>query len=262
MDKHRRAGAHGFDDKESMNARCNSDKACGVAAFSAAALRVEVGVATLTGDLEIPECAGGLVIFAHGSGSSRLSPRNQFVAQALRDAGSGTFLFDILTSGEEEEDARTGALRFDIELLAMRLVKVTQWLMQFPATRALPFAYFGASTGAAAALRAAAILPSRISAIVSRGGRPDLATDSLEHVRAATLFIVGAQDHAVLRMNQRAFAQLECEKDFLVLPRATHLFEEPGALEDVAKYSATFFRAAWRRAALGDAPASGLTSEQ
>jgi putative phosphoribosyl transferase len=220
-----------------------------VSAFEASGLSVPVDGVSLIGDLEVPAGAGGLVIFAHGTGSSRLSPRNQFVARALRDNGSATFLFDLLTTNEEEEDDRTGALRFDTEFLALRLVKVTQWLTQYPATRPLPFGYFGASTGAAAALRAASVLPSRICAIVSRGGRPDLAFDVLDHVRAATLLIVGAQDHSVLRLNQRAFASLECEKDFLVIPRATHLFEEPGTLEDVAKYSAEFFRAAWHRAA-------------
>jgi putative phosphoribosyl transferase len=234
-------------------ARANADE--GTPGFSAMALRVPAGEVTLVGDLEVPGSAAGFVIFAHGSGSSRFSPRNHFVARTLRDAGIGTFLFDLLTP-EEMEGSRTGELGSDIELLATRLVKVTKWLAEYPATSRLPFGYFGTNTGAAAALRAAACLPAQISVIVSRGGRPDLATDSLERVRAATLLIVGALDHAVLRRNQRAFAKLACAKDFVVIPHATHFFKEPGALEDVAKYSVKFYRATWSPSAVQTLPAA------
>jgi pimeloyl-ACP methyl ester carboxylesterase len=183
-----------------------------------------------------------LVLFAHGSGSSRHSPRNQFVARALREAGSGTFLFDLLTQDEETEDAFAGHLRFDIPFLAERLEAATQWASSHPATQRLPMGYFGSSTGGAAALVAAATLGSAVGAIVSRGGRPDLAGDALQLVKAPTLLIVGERDEEVLRLNESAYGKLQCKKALAVVPRATHLFEEHGALEEVARLAAEWFR--------------------
>lgn len=203
---------------------------------------IPVGDVALEGDLDLPADTHSLVVFAHGSGSSRHSPRNQFVAQVLRDAGLGTLLFDLLTREEEKIDAADGSLRFNIPLLASRLVDVTRWLLRQPETRRLKIAYFGASTGAAAALIAAAKLGDRICAVVSRGGRPDLAKYALAQVTAPTLFIVGGYDETVISLNDDAFALLECEKDFRVVPGASHLFEEPGKLEEVAKFSARWFQ--------------------
>jgi predicted alpha/beta-hydrolase family hydrolase len=205
-------------------------------------LRLPCGEVMLSGDLEIPQHARGLVLFAHGSGSSRRSPRNQAVAEALRDAGVGTLLFDLLTPQEEMADARTGHLRFDIGLLSRRLAIVTQEISDHPRARNFGLGYFGASTGGAAALRAAAALGANIQAVVSRGGRPDLAGDALTSVKSPTLLIVGERDEDVLRLNQKAFEQLTCEKSFAVVPHATHLFEEPGALEEVARLAADWFR--------------------
>ena len=205
-------------------------------------LQIPAGDVTLTGDLEIPESGRGLVLFAHGSGSSRRSPRNQAVAEVLRRAGFGTLLFDLLTQAEEVQDAYTGHLRFDIGLLSRRLVLVTQQLVDDPAVRKLGFGYFGASTGGAAALRAAAVVGHRIGAVVSRGGRPDLAGEALAQVKSATLLIVGERDEEVLRLNQLAYAQLQCEKSLEVVPHATHVFQEPGALEEVARLAADWFR--------------------
>jgi putative phosphoribosyl transferase len=204
-------------------------------------LRIPAGEVTLSGDLEIPENAVGLVLFAHGSGSSRFSVRNQAVAEVLRGAGIATLLFDLLTPEEETEDAYTGHLRFDIGLLSRRLVTVTQEMADDPHSRHLGIGYFGASTGGAAALRAAAALGSKLKAVVSRGGRPDLAGDALHYVKAATLLIVGERDEEVLRLNETAYEQLNCEKAFAVVPDATHLFEEPGALEEVARLAAEWF---------------------
>jgi len=196
----------------------------------------------LAGDLTVPEGARGIVLFAHGSGSSRHSPRNQFVARQLAESGLATLLFDLLTPAEEERDRWTGELRFDVLLLAHRLSLATQYVRGLPETRALRVGYFGASTGAAAALIAAAALPQVVGAIVSRGGRPDLASDALEHVAAPTLLIVGSEDREVIELNRRAYARLRCEKHFEVIPGATHLFEEPGTLEAVARLAAAWFR--------------------
>ena len=193
----------------------------------------------LEGALVIPEHAEGVVTFAHGSGSSRLSPRNTFVAQQLNKTGIGTLLMDLLT---EEEDERYET-RFDIDLLADRLVQVTNWLQSQPDTRHLMLGYFGASTGAAAALRAAAALPeASIKAIVSRGGRPDLAGGALTQIQAPTLLIVGGKDDIVLQLNRAAFASLPGEKELAIVPGATHLFEEPGALEEVAQLATRWFK--------------------
>jgi putative phosphoribosyl transferase len=196
----------------------------------------------LTGDLMLPAGAGGLVVFAHGSGSSRLSPRNRLVAQRLQDAGLGTLLFDLLTEREAALDSVTGTLRFDIALLATRLSQATEWIASQPATGTLRLGYFGASTGAAAALVSAAQHPQLIAAVVSRGGRPDLAGSHLREVRAPTLLIVGGADLQVLRINHAALAQLAArEKELSVVPGATHLFEEPGALERVSDLARAWF---------------------
>lgn len=197
---------------------------------------------TLEGELAIPPGAAGVVLFAHGSGSSRHSPRNQFVAKAIRGEGTATLLFDLLTRMEEAEDASAGHLRFNIGLLAQRLLAATRWVANQADTRHLGLGYFGASTGAAAALAAAAELGPVIDAVVSRGGRPDLAAEALGRVDAATLLIVGERDEVVVQLNEEAFRQLRCEKEFAVVPRATHLFEEPGALEEVAGLAAKWFK--------------------
>ena len=191
------------------------------------------------------------MLFAHGSGSSRHSPRNRFVARVLREAGSGTLLFDLLTQEEEAEDALSGHLRFNIGFLADRLVTATQWLSLHAAASRFPVGYFGSSTGGAAALAAAARIGSRIEAVVSRGGRPDLAMEMLPHVKAATLLIVGERDEVVLRLNRQALERLEAEKDLAIVPGATHLFEEPGALEKVAQLAARWFQRHWKRAPAG-----------
>ena len=204
-------------------------------------LQIPAGNVTLTGDLEIPENPRGLVLFAHGSGSSRRSPRNQAVAEILRDAGMATLLFDLLTAQEEAEDAYSAHLRFDIGLLSRRLAIVTGEIVDDPHSRNLGIGYFGASTGGAAALRAAAVLGSIIGAVVSRGGRPDLAGEALAYVKAPTLLIVGERDEDVLRLNEQAFEKLPCAKSLAVVPRATHLFQEPGALEEVARLAASWF---------------------
>ena len=196
----------------------------------------------LEGDLEVPQGALGIVVFAHGSGSSRHSPRNQFVAEALQSAGLATLLFDLLTPAEESVDRRTAGYRFDIELLTKRLIGATAWTLRNPVTRNLRLGYFGASTGAAAALAAAAELRETVRAVVSRGGRPDLAGPDLGFVRAPTLLIVGGSDDVVLELNREALAKLfSCKKELAVIPGATHLFEEPGALEKVAKTAAAWF---------------------
>jgi putative phosphoribosyl transferase len=197
---------------------------------------------TLQGNLAIPEGAEGLVLFAHGSGSSRFSPRNRFVARVLREGGLATLLIDLLTSEEEAVDIRTRELRFDIDLLASRLTGTTDWLLRQDITRALNIGYFGSSTGAAAALVAAAERSDVVSAIVSRGGRPDLAAAVLGQVEAPTLLIVGGRDYQVLDLNEQALAQLEAEKKLEIVPGATHLFEEPGALEQVAELARDWFQ--------------------
>jgi len=196
---------------------------------------------TLQGDLTVPAGSRGIIIFAHGSGSSRLSPRNRMVARHLQEAGFGTLLFDLLTAREESVDNVTRALRFDIEFLAGRLAAATEWLGSQAIAHDLPFGYFGASTGAAAALMAAARQPG-IAAVVSRGGRPDLAGVLLRSVAAPTLLIVGGADEAVLALNRAALAQLGCRhKELAVVPGATHLFEEPGTLERVSALAGQWF---------------------
>ncbi|HLW59619.1 MAG TPA: dienelactone hydrolase family protein [bacterium] len=205
--------------------------------------RVEVRTRSvgLEGDLGIPRDAGGIVLFAHGSGSSRHSLRNRFVAELLREGHLGTFLIDLLTAEEEAADAATGYLRFDIDLLGDRLVAITDWLLAHPETRALPIGYFGASTGAGAALVAASRRAAAVHAVVSRGGRPDLAWSFLPQVMAPTLLIVGGHDFAVLDLNKKALEALCVEKALAVVPGATHLFEEPGALEEVARLAREWF---------------------
>jgi putative phosphoribosyl transferase len=205
-------------------------------------VRVPAGAVTLEGNLTLPQDSHGIVLFAHGSGSSRHSPRNRYVARVLNEAKLATLLIDLLTPHEEVIDARTAQLRFDIDLLAERLVDATDWLTQFPDTKDLPIGYFGASTGAAAALAAAAVRPEVVGAIVSRGGRPDLARAALAQVRAPTLLIVGGNDGQVIELNRAALAQLRCEKQLMIVPGATHLFEEPGALDEVARLACDWFQ--------------------
>jgi pimeloyl-ACP methyl ester carboxylesterase len=198
---------------------------------------------TLEGTLTLPANARGLVLFAHGSGSSRFSPRNRFVAAALNAGGLGTLLFDLLTAEEEERDAITAELRFDIELLADRLVAATDWVLAHREIRSLELGYFGSSTGAAAALIAATARPDVVRAVVSRGGRPDLARPILGEVRAPTLLIVGGNDDVVIELNEEAADRLRCEAELRIVPGATHLFEEPGALEEVASLARDWFTA-------------------
>jgi pimeloyl-ACP methyl ester carboxylesterase len=198
--------------------------------------------AAIAGDLQVPDGARGLVLFAHGSGSSRLSPRNQFVASALNDDRFATLLVDLLTEDEERVDDRTAHLRFDVTMLAERLVVVTEWIGRQKAPfSTLPIGLFGASTGAAAALIAAASRPGSFDAIVSRGGRPDLAGRRLAEVEAPTLLIVGERDAQVVAMNKEAMAQMRAHAELVIVPRATHLFEEPGALEKVAALASAWF---------------------
>jgi dienelactone hydrolase len=205
-------------------------------------VQVPAGTVTLDGNLTLPEYAQAIVLFAHGSGSSRHSPRNRYVARVLNEAKLATLLIDLLTLHEEVIDTRTAHLRFDIDLLAERLVDATDWLTQFPDTKHLPIGYFGASTGAAAALAAAAVRPDVVGAVVSRGGRPDLAGSALPRVRAPTLLIVGGDDRQVIELNRAALAQLRCEKQLVIVSAATHLFEEPGALDEVARLARDWFQ--------------------
>ncbi len=206
-------------------------------------VRVLVGIGNiqLPGDLEIPEGAAAVVVFAHGSGSGRLSPRNRQVATTLQQAGLATLLFDLLTEGEAEDDAFHRRYRFDIPLLADRLVGATDWLKVHPRMHSLDVGYFGASTGAAAALVAAAERPSVVRAVVSRGGRPDLAEGALERVLAPTLLIVGGADSPVIELNRQALARIKAPRRLEIVPGATHLFEEPGVLEDVARLAQRWF---------------------
>jgi putative phosphoribosyl transferase len=203
-------------------------------------LAIVIGTITLQGVLRVPRGARGIVLFAHGSGSGRLSPRNTYVAERLSKAGLATLLFDLLTSEEEAIDSMTAEVRFDIPLLTDRLVAATRWTKQHPELQEMAIGYFGASTGAAAALAAAARVP-EIAAIVSRGGRPDLAGSALAKVRAPTLLIVGGSDPEVLALNRSALAQLTCEARLEIVPHATHLFVEPGTLEQVASLAARWF---------------------
>jgi len=204
-------------------------------------VQIRSGPVTLHGELIIPTGAEGVVLFAHGSGSSRYSPRNQFVARTIREEGVGTLLFDLLTKEEEVIDNHTRHLRFDIGLLAERLVDAAYWLKGNFSY--LSIGFFGASTGAGAALVAAAELGENVGAVVSRGGRPDLAGDSLPQVKCPTLLIVGELDYPVIKINQKALAHLRCAKELKIVPGATHLFEEPGTLEEVARLAAEWFQA-------------------
>jgi len=204
-------------------------------------VHVSAGSVTLEGNLVLPDDARGIVVFAHGSGSSRLSPRNRSVAQALNEATLATLLIDLLTPQEAEVDLQWAHLRFNVDLLAERLIGATDWLAQYPDTHLLRTGYFGASTGAAAALIAGAERPQRVGAIVSRGGRPDLAGPALTQVRAPTLLIVGGADTAVIELNRTAFMQLRGHKQLVIIPAATHLFEEPGALGQVARLAREWF---------------------
>jgi len=197
--------------------------------------------ATLDGNFTVPPGARGIVLFVHGSGSSRHSKRNRFVARTLNEAGLATLLFDLLTREEEAVDMRTAHLRFDIGLLAERLGSATDWVLQEPAARDLRIGYFGSSTGGGAALVAAAARPHAVGAVVSRGGRPDLAGGALPNVKAPTLLIVGGADDLVIDMNRDAMAQMRCQVKLEIIPGATHLFEEPGALEAVASLAGDWF---------------------
>jgi dienelactone hydrolase len=204
-------------------------------------VRIPAGKAFIEGNLVMPPGANGIVLFAHGSGSSRFSPRNKFVANVLEEAGIATLLIDLLTEEEEEIDMRTGKLRFDIDLLAQRLMAATDWVKKNPKTKHLAVGYFGASTGAAAALIAAAKLPDDVRVVVSRGGRPDLAQEHLPKVKAPVLLIVGGRDTVVIDLNKEAMKLLRAEKRFKIIPGASHLFEEPGKLEEVARLATAWF---------------------
>jgi putative phosphoribosyl transferase len=202
------------------------------------AVSVTAGRITLQAILGLPKTPLGVVVFAHGSGSGRLSPRNTFVARALQDGGLATLLIDLL----EEEEAEDRRKVFDIDLLATRLQVASEWLAHHDRTRGLPLGSFGASTGAGAALQAAAHAPASVAAVVSRGGRPDLAAPYLPEVKAPTLLIVGGHDYPVIEMNQEAYAMLACPKQLIIVPGATHLFEEPGTLEQVAEHARAWFQ--------------------
>jgi putative phosphoribosyl transferase len=207
-----------------------------------ASVEINVGHAPLPGDLSLPRNAAGLVVFVHGSGSSRWSLRNRQVAEMLNAAGLGTLLFDLLTPEEEFIDNQTGEMRFDIGLLSERITAVVDWLGEQETTAAMPLGLFGASTGAAAALNAAAARPGRVSALVSRGGRPDLAVEALPQVQCPVLLIVGGDDTEVLELNRQAAERLAAPHELQVVSGATHLFEEPGKLDDVARLTADWFR--------------------
>lgn len=201
-------------------------------------VKIPAGAVELSGDLVLPPAASGVVLFAHGSGSSRFSPRNTYVAKVLQQQGIGTLLFDLLTRAEDQDYA----LRFDIDLLTQRLLAATLWLQKNAAMKTLKTGYFGASTGAAAALQAAAKMQDAVAAVVSRGGRPDLAGEvALSQVTAPTLLIVGGADYGVIELNEQAYALMTCVKKLVLVPGATHLFEEPGALEQVAQFAADWF---------------------
>jgi putative phosphoribosyl transferase len=202
---------------------------------------IPAGSAILEGNLTVPEGATTIVLFVHGSGSSRHSPRNQFVARTHNQAGLATLLFDLLTAKEEGADIRTARYRFDISLLARRLLQVTEWTLEQTATRGLRIGYFGSSTGGGAALVAAAERPTDVRAVVSRGGRPDLAGESLARVRTPTLLIVGGADPQVLELNEQTRGLMRCEVKLEIVPGATHLFEEPGALQQVAQLAVDWF---------------------
>ena len=204
-------------------------------------VEMQCGSVTLEGNIFIPSDSIGLVLFVHGSGSSRMSPRNRFVARMLSQRGLGTLLFDLLTRKEEEIDAITGHLRFDIMLLSQRLMDATGWVLKNIQSTNKNLGYFGASTGAAAALVAASQIPKTVKAIVSRGGRPDLAGSSLGDVRCPSLFLVGSNDEEVIELNKIAMDKMTAKKKLVIIPGATHLFEEPGKLELVAQYAGDWF---------------------
>lgn len=215
---------------------------------------VNTGLVRLEGDLSIPAGARSLVVFVHGSGSSRRSPRNRYVAQFLNEGGLATLLFDLLTQREEAADIQTARWRFDIDLLADRVIAATHWLSEYHQTKNLHIGYFGASTGAAAALVAAAQLGQAVGAVVSRGGRPDLAQAKLPYVKAPTRLIVGGNDPVVIDLNRRALTALQTERDLVIVPGATHLFEEPGTLERVCELARDWFKLYLRSA---ERPQSG-----
>ena len=205
-------------------------------------VEIQLDKIILEGNISIPEDSRGIVIFAHGSGSGRMSPRNRFVASILNQNGLGTLLFDLLTRDEDEIDEQTAHLRFDISLLSQRLIQTTDWLLNNPEIPILDVGYFGASTGAAAALVAAATKPKIVKAVVSRGGRPDLAGTSLDHVKCPTLLLVGGYDDVVIDLNKEALGKLQSKKKLIIIPEATHLFEEPGKLEQVAQHASNWFK--------------------
>jgi putative phosphoribosyl transferase len=206
------------------------------------AIKIPVASVEVEGNMFLPSETGCLVIFVHGSGSSRFSPRNQYVAKEFNKASMGTLLFDLLTPGEEEEDELTAEYRFDIALLSQRLIGVTEWLRVDPQTSKLRLGYFGASTGAAAALIAAAKMPDDVAAVVSRGGRPDLAGQLyLPQVRAPTLLLVGGDDEEVIELNKQAQSQMTNKNKLVIVPGATHLFEEPGKLEEISRFATDWF---------------------
>ena len=205
-------------------------------------VKISSGVATINGNLEIPDASSSIVVFAHGSGSSRFSPRNTYVAELMNMQGISTLLIDLLTAEEEGVDEYTGRYRFDVNMLSERLIDSTRWLKENPYTSKLSIGYFGASTGAAAALIAAAKQPNEIEAVVSRGGRPDLAGNHLAKVKAPTLLIVGGDDTEVLELNKQALKLIRVEKRLEIIPGATHLFEEPGKLEEAAKLAINWFK--------------------
>ena len=209
---------------------------------SEVALRIHAGDVSLEADFSLPDGATGVVVFAHGSGSSRHSPRNRYVAGILQEAGVGTVLMDLLTVDEEAVDQYTRHLRFDIPLLSGRLTAATDWLKEDPELAKLEVGYFGASTGAAAAIIAAAHRPDVVRAVVSRGGRPDLAGADLAQIKAPTLLIVGGEDYAVIELNRQAYERMNCEKRLEIVPGATHLFEEPGTLDQAAHLAANWFK--------------------
>ncbi|MDX1456063.1 MAG: alpha/beta family hydrolase [Marinobacter sp.] len=212
-----------------------------VPAFSVEDVKIDAGNVELSGSLTLPESAKALVVFVHGSGSSRFSPRNRYVAEVLQKAGLATLLFDLLTPDEEIVDERTRALRFDIELLSERMVATVDWVGRQSKLQGLKLGLFGASTGAAAALITAATRPQRVQAVVSRGGRPDLAASALPAVEAATLLIVGGEDTVVIDLNQQAAERMTSRHKLVIVPGATHLFEEPGKLEEVAGLARDWF---------------------
>ncbi len=250
-------GAAGYEDHGSSELSYEGAQVLGAfdpysSAEQSLPVQIVAGDAVLQGDLRVPTDAHGIVLFAHGSGSSRHSPRNQHVAAILQQAGIATLLLDLLTADEEEIDLRTAELRFDIELLANRLLHASHWVGQQRYLADFAIGYFGASTGAAAALIAASKAPEKIAAVVSRGGRPDLAGPVLGTIRAPTLLVVGGEDHTVLELNRKAMSYLQCESRLEIVAGATHLFEEPGALDQVAQLAREWFEKYLRRSEKGN----------